>query len=181
MRVQSTIAGRRRGFTLVEAAVGTGLFALLSYLICQAWAGLGRPAADVAARARVASEARLAVAALARDLGGSLANPEGRLGVKELSRVVGRLQPGGTQLWLCLDGGTAPNGTADWAAPDTVIIYEVQDRKLVRWDQTAGTTIVVARDVDSLSTQNLGDSVRIVLTLSYRTVSRTYTLVARDP
>jgi hypothetical protein len=151
------------------------------YLIAQAWGGLGKPAIDVHARSRVAQEARLAVAALSLDLGGSLGNAEGRTGTKEQYRFVGRLQPANSELWLCFDGGGTPDGSASWAAPDTVIVYQVQDRQLVRWDQTAGTTFVVARDIDSLTVQNLGDKVRITLTFSYRHVSRTYALVARDP
>ena len=169
---------RRSGFTLVERAVVSFLFVLLAMVLAQTWAGLGRPTVDLIVRSRLAREARLAANALSRDLGGSLANPEGRLGTQGLYRIAGRLQPDGVELWLCFDGGSAPNGAADWAAPDTVIVYHVQDRQLIRWDQAAGTAFVVARDVDSLSVQNQGDTVRISLTLSHRNLTRTFTLVA---
>src|SRR5262249_37388091 len=109
----------RGGFTLVEALVVSGLLVVLAYLLGQTWSGLGRPTADLAAWGRVAQEARLASAALSRDLGGSLDSAEGRTGQKELGKFVGRMQPGGTELWLCFDGSSTPNGVADWAAPDT--------------------------------------------------------------
>ena len=158
----------------------SGLMVLLVSLLGQMWSGLGRPTADVAARCRVAHEARLSSAALSRDLGGSLDCPAGRAGRKALGKLVGRLQPNGSELWLCFDGGAAPNGTADWAAPDTVIVYQVQSGRLVRWDQAANTTFTVARHVDALVVQDLGDRVKISLTFRYRGVSRTYTLIARN-
>lgn len=171
----------RRGFTLVEALVVSGLMALLAYLLGQTWSGLGRPTADLAARGRVAHEARLASAALSRDLGGSLDSTAGRTGQKALGKFVGRMQPNSSELWLCFDGGSSPNGVADWAAPDTVIVYQAQGGRLVRWDQSANTTFTVARYVDTLAVQDLGDRVRISLTFTYRGATRTYTLIARDP
>jgi hypothetical protein len=43
-------------------------------------------------------------------------------------------------------------GAADWAAPDTVIVYEAQSGRLVRWDQSAGTTFTAARHLAGLET-----------------------------
>jgi type II secretory pathway component PulJ len=160
----------RRGFTLAEALVVSGLMALLAYLLGQTWSGLGRPTADLAAQGRVAHEARLAVVALSRDLGGSLDSDAARAGPKMLGKFAGRMQPNGTELWLCFDGGSAPNGVPDWAPPDTVIVYQLQAGRLVRWDQSTNTTFTVARCVDSLAVQDLGDRVRISLTFSYRGV-----------
>src|SRR5438067_1080268 len=114
-----TTRRKRRAFTLVEMSVVSVLLVLLGLLLSQTWAGLGRPTVDLIARSRLAREARLATDALARDLGGCLANPEARLGTSSQYRFVGRSQPN-NQLWLCFDGGSTPNGTADWAAPDTV-------------------------------------------------------------
>lgn len=171
----------RTGLTLVEVAIVGGLMAFLAVLLSHTWSGLGKPTAELAARSRVTQEARLAVASLGRDLGGFLPAPEGRLGEAGLYRLVGRLQPGGTQLWLCYDGGSTPNGLPDWAAPDRVVVYEVQSGKLVRWDQANGTTFVVARYVEDFRLENLGDCVRITLSFRFRTVARTFTLVARAP
>lgn len=171
----------RRGFSLVEVSIVSGLMAVLAVLLANAWSGLGRPLLDATVHARLAQEADLALAALSRDLGGYLSDTAGRTGGKSTYPVVGRLQPGGSQLWLCFDGGSTPNGQADWAPPDTVISYEVVASALVRWDQTAGTSFVVARNVDSFYLQDLGSEVQITLTLSFRSVSQTYTLIAKDP
>jgi type II secretory pathway component PulJ len=180
-RVSDRPARARTGFTLAEAVVVSGLLACLAVLLARSWYGLVRPTADLAARARLAQEADLAAAALARDLGGSLANPEGRTGPRTLYPLVGRLQPGGSQLWLCFDGGSPPNGAADWGPPDTVIVYELQGDRLVRWDQNAGTTFTAARHVSGFTVRDLGGRVQIQLTFTYRGLTRTYTLVARDP
>ena len=162
-------------------AVMLTLLAGFAVLLAQTWAGLGRPLVDVATRSRLAQEAHAAAAALACDLCGSLANNEGRLGRKTAFRLVGRMQPGNSQLWLCFDGGLNPNGLADWGPPDTVISYQVAANTLVRWDQTAGSTVTVARYVDQLELTDLGGQVQIQLTFRYRGIMQTYTMIARDP
>jgi prepilin-type N-terminal cleavage/methylation domain-containing protein len=178
---RNTRSAGRRGFTLVEALAVSALMALLAIVIARTWSGLVRPTVDIAKHCRLFHEANLAVMALARDLGGSLANPEGRIGAKAKYRLVGRTQPGNTQLWLCFDGGDNPNGMADWGAPDTVIIYELQADQLVRWDQTANTTFTVARLLDNFEVLDLGDRVQINFTFKYRDVTKVYTFVARNP
>jgi type II secretory pathway component PulJ len=184
MRRKARPAGRfhrRSGFTLVETMLVSALMIFLAGLISATWAGLGRPTTDLVVRSRLAHEASLAVASLTRDLGGSLANNEGRLGGKTQARFVGRMQPSSSQLWLCFDGGADPNGMADWGPPDTVIVYEVQANSIVRWDQTANTTFTVARHVDRLDLLDLGDRVQIQLTFKYRKAIQVYTLIARNP
>lgn len=180
----TTIIARRglpRGFSLVEVSVASGLMAFLAVLLSQTWTALGRPLAETAARARLAQEADLALAALSRDLGGSLSNSAGRIGAKSAWAYVGRLQPGGNQLWLCFDGGSPPNGIPDWAAPDAVISYEVDGDALVRVDHLAGTSFVVARHVASLAVSSSGNECQITLTFVWRTHSQTYSLIAIDP
>ena len=173
---------RTSGITLLETMLVSVLMALLVLLVSQGWAGFGRPTADLVARCRVAQEAHLAVTALAGDLGGFLADSGARVGTKLQGRFVGRLQPSNSQLWLCFDGGSNPDGVANWGPPDTVIVYEVQGQQLVRWDQSAGTTFPVASNVDKLDLLDLGGGMlQIQLTFSYRNISRTYTLIARDP
>jgi prepilin-type N-terminal cleavage/methylation domain-containing protein len=183
MKTEMAIIHRRgrRGFSLVEVSIVSGLMAVLAVMLANAWSGLGRPLLEAAVRTRLAQEADLALASLSRDLGGYLSDTVGRTGGKATYLFVGRLQPGGSQLWLCFDGGSSPNGQADWAPPDTVISYEVVGNALVRWDQTAGTSFVVARNVNSFQLQDLGNELQISLTLSFRTVSQTYTLIAKDP
>jgi type II secretory pathway component PulJ len=179
---QCTHSCRRHGSTLLEVMLVSILMSLLVILVSEVWAAFGRPAADIVARCQVAQEARLAAASLADDLGGCLANGEGRLGDKRSYQFVGRLQPANSQLWLCFDGGSNPNGIADWAPPDTVIVYEVQGNNLLRWDQSSGQSFAVARHVSKLEVQDLGGGqLQIQLTFAYRNITQTYTLIARDP
>lgn len=171
----------RKAFTLVEVLIAAGLMAFLAVVLARLWQGAGRATVDLIVAGRLNQEANLAVAALQRDLGGCLPGPGGRPGTKGAHQFVGRLQPSGSELWLCFDGGASPNGVADWASPDAVIIYRVAAGQLLRVDQTAGTSFTVARHVDSLSVVDLGGSTRITLTFSYRGTTRAYTLTARDP
>jgi type II secretory pathway component PulJ len=171
----------RSGFSLVEVIVANGLMVLLVMILAQTWSGLVRPTIDLGIRTSLFQEANLATDALARDLAGSLANPEGRLGAKTSYPFIARLQPGNAQLWLCFDGGDPPNGVADWGTPDTVIVYTLQDTCLVRTDQNAGTTVTVARYLTGFQVQDIGGGVQIQLTFTYRSRTQTYTLVARDP
>lgn len=172
---------RRRGFTLLELLVAAVLTTMLAAFLAGTWISIRRSVVNVDSRARIAQEANLALAALANDCCGSLANPAGRLGTETEYPFVGRMEPSGTQLWLCFDGGSPPNGVADWGPPDWVIYYEVQGTSLVRFDQNAGTSYIVANHVQSLSTQDLGSGVQISLTFSYRNLVRTYNIVAKDP
>ena len=68
---------RCRGFTIIEMVVAIFLTALLAVLMATAVATFARPAAEVDGRTRLALEASLAAEALARDLGGYLADNSG--------------------------------------------------------------------------------------------------------
>jgi prepilin-type N-terminal cleavage/methylation domain-containing protein len=171
---------RRRGFTLIEVLAVSGLMTLLAVLLSAAWSSLGRPMVETTARARVAHEATLAAASLARDFGGSLPGAPGRLGTSTSGQLVGRMQVADSVLRLCYDGPLVADGVADWDDPDTVISYEVQDGNLVRWDESSGATFVVARGVEQMQLTDLGAAVEIKLTIVHRGLSRTYTLVGYD-
>ena len=174
-------AAQSAGFTLMETTVVSVLMTVLAIVLSSAWTGFERPTISVIARARLAREMALAVDCLARDLGGSLGNAEGRLGAKQRGAFVGWLLPGNGQLWLCFDGGAPPNGAADWAAPDTVIVYMLDGDQLVRWDQMANTTFVAARNLEAMDLSLLGDELQINLTFTCRDVTRQCTLTARTP
>jgi prepilin-type N-terminal cleavage/methylation domain-containing protein len=171
----------RRGFTLIEIAVSSVLLAMLVVVMGRLWYGMLRPTAYIAARARIDEEAALAAASLSRDLGGYYSDLNGRTGIQPLYKFVGRQEVNNTQLWLCFDGGDPPNGVADWASPDVVIDYELDGASLVRRNQFTDTTFVVAKYVQSFEVVDLGDRVQIQLTFSYRGLTQTYTMVARDP
>lgn len=165
------------GFTVLEVVIVSALMSLLVVLISGAWSGLGRTAADAAVRCRITQEANLAVESLARDLGGSL--PDQGTGSKAHGRLVGRLVAGGPQLRLCFDGDD--DGQADWAAPDTVILYEIQSNRLVRQNLQTASQYVVAGNLQQMQLTDQGDGIRIDLTFTYRDITRTYTLMAKDP
>lgn len=171
---------RQSGFSLLETMLVSVFTGFLAVLISTTWSAFIRPTVDIAQRCRIAQEANLAVASLSRDLAGSLA--DNQTGMKAEFLVVGRMQPDNSRLRLCFDGGTTPNGTADWSAPDTIITYYVDSNQLLRWDENAGTTFTVAKDVDSLYVEDIGNGeVEIRLTFHFRKVTQTYTLIARDP
>lgn len=173
--------GPHKAFTLVEVLVASGMMAVLAFLLAASWVGLGRPTASVIAHGRLVQEIGLAAAALARDLGGSLANPKGRLGGKQQAAFVGWMPRAGGQLWLCFDGGSEPDGTADWTPPDTVVVYLVEDHMLVRWDQSTGTTFPVAQCVDTMTLGLSEDELRIELTFKHRDLKRSCVFLARAP
>jgi prepilin-type N-terminal cleavage/methylation domain-containing protein len=166
----------RCGFTVAEVLVVSGVMSILAMIISSAWVGVGRPVADMIARCRLAEEIDLATISLARDLGGCLANNEGRLGSKGHLRFTGWLQPEPAQLWLCFDGGSGSLGV-----PDTVISYMVDNNRLVRWDQSSNTTFTVAQNVDGIEVTTTDDVLQIHLTFSYRNLTRSCTFVARAP
>lgn len=173
---------QRHGFTLLEVVIASGLTVFLAVMLSSVWAGVGRPAASLVNRGQLVQEIEFAVATLSRDLGGSVANPAVRLGDKKLGEWVGWSQPDNNQLRLCFDGGPTPNHEADWAAPDTVIVYRLDSDSLVRWDCNANTVFTVAQNVDSLQVTAEGtDSVRIVLSFTYHDLTRTCTIIAKQP
>lgn len=172
---------RRTGFTLAEVMIVSGLMTMLAMLLSATWSVLGKPLIDASTQARVAHEANLAVAALARDFGGSLSGNAGRIGQIKHGKLVGRMQVANSVVRLCFDSLSTPNEIADWDAPDAVISYEVLDGNLVRWDEQAGTTFVVARHVTDFAVLEQGVGVQIRLTFTHRHVTRSYTLIGLDP
>src|SRR5262249_39990475 len=150
-------------------------------LTAAVWSGFGRPLADSITRAQIAQEANLAAAALARDFGGNLAGPDGRLGYIPNGKFIGRMVVDGNTLRLCYDGGTVVDGSAEWADPDTVISYFVEDGNLVRWNESAGTTFIVARYAQQLAVAEETNGVQLQITFSLHDLTRTYTLIGLDP
>ncbi len=168
---------RCRGFTVIEVMLVGALMSLLAVLVAGAWAGLGRLTANTTFRCRVVQEANLAAESLAYDLGGHL--PGETAGNKQHGAVVGRFVAAGSQLWLCFDGDD--DEVADWGSPDTVIVYELQDSRLIRRNLQDGSDFTVAANVDHIQLVDLGDGIRLELTFAYRDISRTYTLYTKDP
>ena len=181
-QVPRTLASRNRavqaGFTLLELMISVGLSAFLMLMVSGMSADLWRSMASNAREIKVSGEATFALETLRRDFGGQL--PGDLTGEKGLGSLVGRLVVGDGQLVLCFEGSPV-NGTADWAVPDVVITYDVQDDRLVRTNGTTGTAFTVAENVKQFIVIDQGTGVSIELTLESRDVNRTYTLVAQDP
>ncbi len=169
---------RQTGFTLIEVLVVTATMAFLSMLIAGLWSGLVRSSSYTIAQARLVSSAQFALESLRRDLAGNL--PEDQSGAKLQGTMVGSLVTVDDRLLLCFDG-VPLNQTADWAAPDTVIAYEVQVGQLIRTNQQSGTAFVVADNVSGISVTQLATGLRIELTVERGTITRTYTLISQDP
>ena len=169
---------RQCGFTLVEVMVVTTMTAFLSMMVAGIWSGLLRSTTDTMTQSRLVSDAQFALESLRRDLAGSV--PEERSGTKLEGMIVGTLATADDRLLLCFDAEPL-NEIADWAAPDRVIVYEVQNGQLIRTDQQSGTSFVVVDNVSNFGVTQLVSGVRIELTIERGKFNRTYTLISQDP
>ncbi|MCA9263814.1 MAG: prepilin-type N-terminal cleavage/methylation domain-containing protein [Planctomycetales bacterium] len=168
----------RRGFSLLEVSLVAALMSLLMLMLASTWASFGRSLRDTMVRCRVAQEANLVVAALNRDLGGQL--PDDLLGHVAAGRMVGTMVVDGEKLMICYDGAV-PNDVADWATPDIVCTYELADGKLLRSNQFLGTSVIVSDAVSSFLPTEVASGLRVEFTVSYRDLSKTFTLIAEEP
>jgi type II secretory pathway pseudopilin PulG len=159
-------SNRRAGFTLTELLVVSVLMMALALVTTQVWRFLSADMTDLAARARLAKELRLAVESIREDMGS----------------VVGATPVGTGGVLLCKDGGPSPNDEADWAEPDRVVQYYFGDGKLFRLDQSTGAEIVVAGDVSSFTVEDLTESlIRMVIQVRRGDLSRQVTLLWSRP
>lgn len=183
---------RRTGFTLVEVTLACTLTAFLAVLLSTTWALLMRPTADLIVWGQLFQEMDIAVASLARDLGGGQLDYDdgGYLGEKRQGQLLEcRTNVAGDRLFLCFDGGLSPNSTADWGGDDTVIEYYVDgnSKTLFRRNSThpADPPFTVAKNVDSMTVTSVGSDLQIVLEfkcqikVSHRTASRKCTLITK--
>jgi type II secretory pathway component PulJ len=191
---------RRQGFTFMEVIVVSGLMAFLTMLLAAASAGIGRPAADVIRRSQSLQEMNIAVSALARDLGGSLANPNGRLGAKNVGQLAGcrcdpdSQYPANSVLSLTFNNGTNPDSVVRYyATPDAAASAKLGQNSywLIREDTNAHATFTVARNLSSFQATRLTDStIEINLTFLHRMhqpqgqsqyLTRSCSMIAKTP
>jgi prepilin-type N-terminal cleavage/methylation domain-containing protein len=188
---------RRQGFTMMEVIIVSGLMAFLAMLLASASAGIGRPTADLIRRGQSLQEMNLAVESLARDLGGSLANPEGRLGGKSLGQLSECLcwsdaqYPPNSNLYLSFNNGT--NVIQYYVRPDTTTSAALAQGAywLIREDTTANTTFTTARNLNRFQVTRLtSDTIQISLSFLYRLhqpkgqaqyLTRTCSMIAKTP
>ncbi len=169
---------RSRGFSLVELMVVAAMTSFLLLMMSGMWRAFGRSLIETSDQARLLCEADLAVETLRRDFCGYL--PASDTGDLKAGKLLARLViGGGSGILLCFDGPPA-NGVADWAAPDVVVSYVVQQGQLLRVNQQAGTVFVACEGVELFSAVEQADGVLIQLTVRRRDISRTYTFVVQD-
>jgi len=154
---------RCRGFTIMEMVVAIFLTALLAMLLAAAVATFARPATEVDGRTRLALEASMAAEALARDLGGYLADNSGVPGTLTQYQFSNwNPSSDGTILFLNYQG-TSPG------PPYVIVTYQQQDYRLVRTQLSNGVQ-TVARYVTGFLVQpdpNNPANIRIQVTLTY--------------
>ena len=175
----------RRGVSLLEVTVVSGLTIFLALLLSSTWALLNRPTANLIAWGQIFQEMDLANAAIARDLGGGLSdygNANGQLGTKQQGALLGCRRTNdvnGDHLQLCFDGQN-PSGQAAWNPPvQTVIDYYVANgtNNLIRWNQTSGTFFTAAKNVAQMQVvDNGGSTLQLTLTFTYVPVHGTESL-----
>jgi len=165
----------RRGFTLVEVTLVAGLTMFLAVLLSSVWKNISLFTTDAVGRGQLMQEMDLAAASLSRDLAGSLpvlATSTFSNGKPDSGRWIAWQHPFNTELWLCYDGGTCPDGVPDpdWThltPNDTAIRYylandpdgDVATKILVRdtiVNSNVVSTFVVARSVNTNTVNGLG-------------------------
>ncbi len=193
MHIARRSGPRRSGFTILEVVLVGFLTALLAGLLVQTWVAYDRAATEVAARCELVQEADFAVSMLANDLGGTDSTLGPLVGLRFSSTSGGQIQ-------LCYDGGSSPNGLADWDAspgPDVIVTYALSNPgtpgPLVRQVSTSGDSQIVAYHILTLQVRTLPKPyIQIDLTLRHPLLNliqkptpgpleRTFTLIATQP
>jgi hypothetical protein len=165
----------------MEVIIANAMMVVVAMVIAFAWAGVGRPAVDAITCCRILQEMDLAAAFLARDFGGTLADPSpqnpGWSGPKTQYRLLGWVPPLGAKLQLSYDGGTVITYSVDGSTNPPRLLRENQNQS-----QGADTTFCVARYVQAMSVSQTADGwLQVQLTFTNRTVTRTSVLAASVP
>ncbi len=182
----------RKGFSLVEVTIVGVLMAALAVLLSSAWVGVGKTAVSLIGRSRLVQERDLAMAALSRDLGGSLADSDPNSYARKGDKATGRwlrwenpvnaLLPSNKDLKLFYDGETTETTIRYLVKEDTDT--GVSTLILVRRkNETPSTDFTVAKNVYSMNVTLDPDNkaAEIVLCFQYRTLTLTCDLTAKQP
>lgn len=152
----------RSGFTLLELMVVGLIGTIVVVFIANATRWYARSANAIHVESQLDKELRMAGQALADDFGRSLA-----------ARTTD-----GDDIQFDIDNGDA---TAQWAAPDTVIEYVLQDSLLIRKDLSAGTQVPMARNVRDFQAFIDDGHLSVTCTTGYRDTEQKITFQLRDP
>ena len=169
-------AKRRRGFSLLEITIASIMTASIVLMASGVAVDVTRHMAANIAETQVAAEARLAIESLRRDLSGAC--PDETLGDRSEWRLVGRLIPNVNELRLCFDADQ--DATADWVAPDRVVIFTLDSGNLLRTDLLTKNEYVVARHVDDVEFVAASGQIEITIDFQFGGFSETYTFATSD-
>lgn len=172
----SRLCRKRNGISLLEVTIGTMLAGVLSAMAASVAFNVSRSMANNIAETQIASEARMAVESLRRDLAG--VSFDSTTGNKFQWRLVGRLIPNEQEMRLCFDADD--DASADWVAPDRVIVYYLDGTNLVRDDLLSGNTYTVARHVSDVQFSADGTEITIALDMEFGGVVESYTFLCSD-
>ena len=173
---RTAVSSQRRAFSLLEVTIGSMLAAMVAVMASGIAFDVSRHLADNIAESQVSAEARLAIESLRRDLGGCC--PDATLGDRSRWRLVGRMIPSTREIRLCYDADR--DASADWVAPDRVIIYSLDGNRLVRSDAVSGNVYTVARFVDDIAITAAANEITIAIDFRLGEFVETYTVQTRD-
>ena len=153
-------------FTLLELLIASVLSIGLTLIAAQFWGYFSVSLTELNDRARLAQEMRFAVEGLTQDFG----------------TTVGASVMAADEVLLCRDGGNVPNGSPDWAPPDTLVRYSLISGQLVRQDLSSGVSLAVADNVSVFAVQDVTASVlRMDITVLRGDISRQVSLLWSRP
>jgi hypothetical protein len=142
---------RRNGFTLLDVTTASILTAVLAVMLSSTWARFSRPTSSLVAWGQLFQEMDLAVASLARDLGGGL--PDDQTGNKQQGLLVGCTTThdlNGDHLKLSFSATSTDDVTIDYYVDG---VQHTLMRQLQRTNPTTHVTTtaihVVASNVES--------------------------------
>jgi type II secretory pathway pseudopilin PulG len=174
----------KKGFTILEVTIVSGLMAFLSMLIASTWAGMGRPTGYLIRRGQCMQEMELVIATLAHDLGGYQADYSNTVdsvsqpGTKKGGRFTGWVA-GSSSLQLTFYDETDLKDYSITYSLDTV------HNLLKRTKSKDNTSYTVARNITAFTVTDYTSYIQIDLTFQYtvsgKAFSRSCTLQAKKP
>jgi type II secretory pathway component PulJ len=154
---------RRGGFTLLELLIVGTLGTILVMFITNAWIWYARTTRTMHVTAQLNRELKIAATAIAQDFGPALA-----------ARTTD-----GTDLQFDYDYNS--DAAAQWAAPDGIVQYILDNGRLVRRDLITGVNVPLASSITNVAAELVDGQLSVHLTATYQTTTQDLTLELRDP
>jgi len=150
----TSVSRSHNGFSLLEVTIVSGLMTFLALLLFAAWSGVGKSTIGLITRCQLAQEMDFAVAAISRDLCGSMPLKDNetdatRLNGKKNWRLLDWKVDSGGDLQLDFDGD--PSTPTNWKFADKLVTYHWNQTRHTLTRQDDAGTFTVARNVDSFN------------------------------